>query len=288
MQNLVEEDCIECEIGIERQVEAKSPCTSSSLSAGRPCSRARAMRNISGLLSRPGDMLGAVRQQVRPSCPVPVPISRRSPSRACMHHCVKRFGQVPRSTGASGLNAGCAAYPIPRHGGRNRPRLPWASRAALMAARCRLSSAAARGEADRRHSLPKSRATCAVAAPSRRCALDHRSRCLTKHPASLLAPLRQSGIAQDTDVARNTRLALAEDLCKLPDRELHVGQQPHDTQARRIGKRTQDIDLYTWRNHIKISLYHGKTYVFRMLSGTIFDDCVRVDQSYTHCARRQA
>ena len=60
-----------------------------------------------------------------------------------------------------------------------------------------------------------------------------------EHPGAFPATLGQPGVAQDLDVARDARLALPEHLGQLAHRQLHVGEQPHDAQPRRIGERAQ-------------------------------------------------
>ena len=80
-----------------------------------------------------------------------------------------------------------------------------------------------------------------------------------EHPAALLAPLEHAGIGEDLQVARDARLALAEHLRQLADRQLHQPQQARRCAAasgRRapgIGRRAearQSLD-----KDIKISLY---------------------------------
>ena len=62
-----------------------------------------------------------------------------------------------------------------------------------------------------------------------------------EHPAALLAPLENAGIGEDVDVARNARLALAEHLRKLADRQFHDPQQGQNAQPRRVGERLESI-----------------------------------------------
>ena len=77
-------------------------------------------------------------------------------------------------------------------------------------------------------------------------------------PAALLAPLEDAGVGKDLEVARDPRLALAEDLGKLADRQLHDPQQRHDAQPRRVGERLIGLRaeaLGHLDKDIKISLY---------------------------------
>jgi predicted small lipoprotein YifL len=67
-----------------------------------------------------------------------------------------------------------------------------------------------------------------------------------ENPAPFLAANGESRINEDADMARNARLALAENLRKLTHRELHRAQQSHNPEACRIGKRAEDVDN---RNH---------------------------------------
>ena len=57
-----------------------------------------------------------------------------------------------------------------------------------------------------------------------------------EHPASLAPTLGQLGIAQDGNMARNPRLALAEHLGKLADGQFHRAQQPHDPEPGLVRK----------------------------------------------------
>ena len=80
-----------------------------------------------------------------------------------------------------------------------------------------------------------------------------------EHPAAFLAPLENSGIGEDLEMARDARLALAENLRKLADRQLHQPQKREDAQPRRIGKRLEAIGKreasQSRDKDIKISLY---------------------------------
>ena len=62
-----------------------------------------------------------------------------------------------------------------------------------------------------------------------------------EHPASFLAALEHAGIGEDLEMARHARLALAEHLRELSDRQLHQPQQGHDAQPGRIGKRLESV-----------------------------------------------
>ena len=58
-------------------------------------------------------------------------------------------------------------------------------------------------------------------------------------PASLLAATHQPRVAEDLDVPRYARLALAEQLRQLADRQLHGTQQRKDAQPRWVGERLE-------------------------------------------------
>ena len=66
-----------------------------------------------------------------------------------------------------------------------------------------------------------------------------RLRQLKIDPAAFLAAADQPRVGQDPDVARNPRLALAEQLRQLADRQLHRPQQRQDAQPRRVGQRLE-------------------------------------------------
>jgi hypothetical protein len=51
--------------------------------------------------------------------------------------------------------------------------------------------------------------------------------------------LGKASIAQDFDMARNARLALAQNLRQFAHGQLHRRQKAHDAQARGIGQRAQ-------------------------------------------------
>ena len=59
-------------------------------------------------------------------------------------------------------------------------------------------------------------------------------RAAQEDPAAFLAPLGEPGVAQDADVARDARLALAEHLCKLSDGQFHMREQAHHPQPGRV------------------------------------------------------
>ena len=85
-----------------------------------------------------------------------------------------------------------------------------------------------------------------------------------KHPAALTPAFGEASVTQDLDVARNARLALAEDLRQFANGQFHARQQAHDPEACWISKGSQGFEnkhgvyikqsLYNAR-HIKISLY---------------------------------
>ena len=84
-----------------------------------------------------------------------------------------------------------------------------------------------------------------------------------EHPAPLLAALGEAGLDQDPDVARDPRLALAEHLGELADRQLHRPKQSEDPEPGRIAQRSEDLGGGgRGREHgnkdIKISLYAGQ------------------------------
>ena len=78
-------------------------------------------------------------------------------------------------------------------------------------------------------------------------------------PAAFLAPFEHAGVRQDLQVAGHARLALAEDLCELADRQLHEPQKREDAQPRGVGKRLETVGKRQNCGHgdkdIKISLY---------------------------------
>jgi putative hemolysin len=88
--------------------------------------------------------------------------------------------------------------------------------------------------------------------------LDHgpaRFALAQEHPAALAAAFGKASVAQDADMARHARLALAEHLRKLAHRKLHRAQQPRDAQPGRIAQRLEDVFDDHCQNHIKIFLY---------------------------------
>ena len=58
-------------------------------------------------------------------------------------------------------------------------------------------------------------------------------------PAALLAAADQARVAEDSNMARNARLALAKQLRQLADRQLHGAQQRKDAQPRWVGERLE-------------------------------------------------
>ena len=52
-----------------------------------------------------------------------------------------------------------------------------------------------------------------------------------ENPAAFLATLGQTGVAQDSNMARYARLALSQHLRQLSHRQFHMRQQTHDAQA---------------------------------------------------------
>ncbi len=63
-----------------------------------------------------------------------------------------------------------------------------------------------------------------------------------EHPAAFLALFRQPRLAQDADMARDARLALAQHFRQFAHRQLHARQQAQQAQARRIVDRAQQLD----------------------------------------------
>jgi hypothetical protein len=57
-----------------------------------------------------------------------------------------------------------------------------------------------------------------------------------EYPAAFAAPLHDSRIGKDANVARNARLTLIQDDRKLSDRELHPAQKRENPQSRRVGE----------------------------------------------------
>ena len=62
-----------------------------------------------------------------------------------------------------------------------------------------------------------------------------------EHPAAFLAALQDARVRKDLQVARDTGLALPENMGELADRKLHDPQERNHAQARRIGKRLESI-----------------------------------------------
>ena len=62
-----------------------------------------------------------------------------------------------------------------------------------------------------------------------------------EHPAAFLAALEHAGVGKDLQVARDPRLALAENVRQLADRKLHDPQQREHPQPRRVGKRLEAV-----------------------------------------------
>ena len=69
-------------------------------------------------------------------------------------------------------------------------------------------------------------------------------------PAPLAAALDDPGFGEDTDVARNARLALLEHRRQLADRQLHLAQQGDNAQARRVGQGPENVDQLAHRGII--------------------------------------
>jgi len=63
-----------------------------------------------------------------------------------------------------------------------------------------------------------------------------------KHPAALTPAFGKASVTQDLDMARNARLALTQDLRQFAYGKFHARKQPHDPQARRIGKGSQGFE----------------------------------------------
>ena len=70
-----------------------------------------------------------------------------------------------------------------------------------------------------------------------------------EHPAAFLAALDHAGVGEDLEVARNARLALAEHLRELADRQLHSPQQREDAQPGRVGERLEQVGKGKDRRH---------------------------------------
>ena len=157
--------------------------------------------------------------------PVPVPMSTsrpsgRSPERAVDRPLDLAFGDVERADLVPDLGmAGEIARRRPRRGRRG-PR---------------------RVARHRRRTAPAS-----AASAQRSIKREHRLDALgvgqgQEHPAAFLAALEHAGVGEDLQVARHPRLALAEHLRQLADRQLHDPQQREDPQPRRIGKRLETV-----------------------------------------------
>ena len=80
-----------------------------------------------------------------------------------------------------------------------------------------------------------------------------------EYPAAFLAPLEHTGVGEDLQMARHSRLALAEHQRQFADRQLHPPQQREDAQPGGVGKRLEAVgerEASTSRDKdIKISLY---------------------------------
>ena len=63
-----------------------------------------------------------------------------------------------------------------------------------------------------------------------------------EHPAAFLAALDNAGVRQDFHMPADARLALSQHLCQFADRQLHRAHQRDDPEARRIGKRAEDVE----------------------------------------------
>src|SRR3546814_5790549 len=61
-------------------------------------------------------------------------------------------------------------------------------------------------------------------------------------PASLAPPLDDPRLDEDTDMARYARLALVEHDREFADRKLHLAQQRHDSQSRRVRESAENVD----------------------------------------------
>ena len=76
-----------------------------------------------------------------------------------------------------------------------------------------------------------------------------------EYPAALSTPFGESGIAQDSDMARDAGLALPENLRDFADRQLHRAKQAHDPEPGRIGKGAEEVFGSHCEEDIKIFLY---------------------------------
>src|SRR3546814_9262900 len=76
-------------------------------------------------------------------------------------------------------------------------------------------------------------------------------------PASLAPPLDDPRLDEDTDMARYARLALVEHDREFADRKLHLAQQRHDSQSRRVRESAENVD----------KLAHEATYKAFFISG---------------------
>ena len=70
-----------------------------------------------------------------------------------------------------------------------------------------------------------------------------------KNPASFLAPLEDAGVGEDLEVARDPRLALAEDLRQFAHRQFHQPQKRDDPQPGRIGECLEAVGEGKGRGH---------------------------------------
>ena len=72
------------------------------------------------------------------------------------------------------------------------------------------------------------------------------NRAAQENPGTFLAPFGKAAIAQDADMARYTRLALAEHLRHFAHRQFHAGEKTHDAQARCVIKRADGVEMSFW------------------------------------------
>ena len=78
---------------------------------------------------------------------------------------------------------------------------------------------------------------------------------MQEDPTAFAPALGKASIAQNSDMARNARLALPENLRQFAHCKLHRAQQAHNAQAGRIGQSAGDgFDAHE-HEHIKIFLY---------------------------------
>ena len=76
-----------------------------------------------------------------------------------------------------------------------------------------------------------------------------------EHPAAFLEAFQQAWLAQELQMARDARLALADDLDQLADRQFGLPEQQQQAQPGGVSRGTQHGNQRVHPDHINISLY---------------------------------